>query len=145
MLSQNSLVAESLANCKHLKQNAEKEVRAQVCVPSWTCCWRNATAGGTKKALNLRAKKSLISSHGIFSIQFWHFSSCLLPISPETSTEVAQVTPLLCSSGTPSSVLSPAVKPSAWERHGLVGEWPGEATKMIRGMEHLFYVDRWGN
>ncbi|KAK4808069.1 hypothetical protein QYF61_025066 [Mycteria americana] len=39
-------------------------------------------------------------------------------------------------------VLRPAPEPSAQERHGAVGEGPQEATKMIRGMEHLSYEDR---
>jgi len=36
----------------------------------------------------------------------------------------------------------PALEPSAQERHGPVGAGPEEATKMIRGLEHLCYEER---
>jgi len=39
-------------------------------------------------------------------------------------------------------VLHPALQHSAQERHGPVGVGPEEATKMIRGMEHLSCEDR---
>jgi len=45
--------------------------------------------------------------------------------------------PLLCSGETPLGVLCPALEPSAQDRHGAVGVGPGEATKMIQGLEHL--------
>ena len=91
LLSRNSLVAGSFTNHKHLKQNGQREGRVKVCFPPRSCCWGKATAGGTMAALNVAGKKSLISSHGLFSVQFWHWSSSLPPVSPETSTKVAQV------------------------------------------------------
>jgi len=48
--------------------------------------------------------------------------------------------PLPCSGETPPGVLCPALEPPA--RHGGVGAGAEEATKMIRGMEHLSYEER---
>jgi len=47
----------------------------------------------------------------------------------------------LCSGATSSGVLPPALEPSAQERHGSVGMGPKEATKMIRGLEHLSHEE----
>ncbi|KAK4808144.1 hypothetical protein QYF61_025485 [Mycteria americana] len=47
-----------------------------------------------------------------------------------------------CSGETSPGVLHPALELSAQEGHGAVGVGPEEATKMIRGMEHLSYEDR---
>jgi len=50
--------------------------------------------------------------------------------------------PLLHSGEIPNGVLHPALEPSAQDRHGPVGVGLEEATKMIRGLEHLCYEDR---
>jgi len=50
--------------------------------------------------------------------------------------------PLLCSGETAPRVLHPALEPSAQEGHGAVGVGLEEATKMIRGLEHLSYEER---
>jgi len=42
----------------------------------------------------------------------------------------------------PSGVLRPALEPSVQDRHGPIGVGPEEATKMIRGMEHLCCEER---
>ncbi|KAJ7396556.1 hypothetical protein BTVI_144587 [Pitangus sulphuratus] len=44
---------------------------------------------------------------------------------------------------TPPGVLQPALGSSAQERHGPVGVGPKQTTKMIQGLEHLSYEDRW--
>jgi len=36
----------------------------------------------------------------------------------------------------------PSLRPSAQEWHGVAGSEPQEATKMIRGLEHLSYSER---
>ena len=50
--------------------------------------------------------------------------------------------PLIHSGEIPPGVLHPPLESSAQERHGPVGAGPEEATKMIRGMEHLSCEDR---
>jgi len=48
----------------------------------------------------------------------------------------------LYSDETSSGVLRPALEPSAQERQGAVGAGPEEATKKVRGLEHLSYEER---
>jgi len=48
----------------------------------------------------------------------------------------------LCSGETSPGVLSPALEPSAQERHGPVEAGPDEAIKVVRGMEHLSYEEK---
>jgi len=50
--------------------------------------------------------------------------------------------PLLQAGETSPGVLRPALETSAQERHGPVGVGPEEATKMIRGSEHLSYEEK---
>ena len=50
--------------------------------------------------------------------------------------------PVLHSGETSPGVLHPALETSAQEGHGPVGAGPEEATKVIQGLEHLFYEER---
>ena len=50
--------------------------------------------------------------------------------------------PLLSSCEAPSAVLCPGLGPPAQEGHGALGAGPEEATKMVRGLEHLSCEER---
>jgi len=50
--------------------------------------------------------------------------------------------PLLRSDEIPPGVLCPALEPSTQKRHGPIGVYPKEVTKMIRGLEDLSYKER---
>ena len=54
------------------------------------------------------------------------------------------VPPLLGTCEAPSGVLSPGLGPSIQEGHGALGAGPEEATKIVKGLEHLFYEKRLG-
>jgi len=62
---------------------------------------------------------------------------CIKRSLASRSREGIYSAPLLCSGETRLGVLHSALDPSAQERHGPVGTGPQEATKMIRGLEHL--------
>jgi len=66
-------------------------------------------------------------------------SPALYPQQCGQQVEGEDSAPLLNSGETPLGVRCPALEPSAQDRHGPVGEVPGEATTMIRGLEHLCY------
>jgi len=50
--------------------------------------------------------------------------------------------PLLRSGESPPGVLCPALESSTQDRQGAAGAGPEEATKKIRGMEHLSFKER---
>jgi len=68
-----------------------------------------------------------------------HLLGC---IKRSVASQGGESAPLLRSGETPPGVLRPALEPSAQDRPGPVGAGPEEATKMIRGLEHLSYEER---
>lgn len=71
-------------------------------------------------------------------------ANCVLAASKEVwqQGEGGDFPPLFWFGETPSEVVHPALEPPVQERCGSVEASPGEATKMIRGLEHLSYEDR---
>ncbi|PKU39329.1 hypothetical protein llap_10373 [Limosa lapponica baueri] len=67
-------------------------------------------------------------------------------IKRSMASRVREVILSLCSTlvRPPPGVLCPALESSAQEGHGPVGTGPAEATKIIRGLEHLSCEDRLG-
>lgn len=71
----------------------------------------------------------------ILSLLRWNFSQCHLCSLPH-------VFPLLHSDETPLGILHPSLGPPSLEVHRIVEASPEAATKMIRGMKHLFSEER---
>jgi len=69
-------------------------------------------------------------------------ASWAAPREPRPAVKGSDSAPPLHSGENAPRVLRPALEPSAQERHGPVGVGPEEATKMLRGLEHLSCKER---